>query len=47
MELRLIVTPTFQLYFHCYVDLRGLFIVFCGYKIGRHLGHALFFTFFR
>ena len=40
MELRLTVTPLFQLDFHLCVDLRCLFIVFCGYKIGRHLGHA-------
>ena len=47
MELKLTVTPTFQFDFRFRVDLRCLFIVLCGYKIGRHLGHALFSTFFR
>ena len=47
MELKLTVTHKFQLDFHFCVDLRCLFIVLCGYKIGRHLGHALFSTFFR
>ena len=47
MELRLTVTPEFQFDFRFRVDLRCLFIVLCGYKIGRHLGHALFSTFFR
>jgi len=45
MELRLVVA-SFTLEFYLRLDLRFCFVVFCGYKLSRHLCHALFIAFF-